>query len=122
MFNASQPQIPLGLLHNMKQITPGGSRDVANGGQWKPVLNPTATTFKGIVMPMSNEDLQYLPEGTYTKQTQKLYTNGAQIAVGATFTDTYDGTTYTVVQELTHGPIHPLKRYAVEAKGGASPK
>lgn len=122
MLNFAKPQIPIGLLHDMKQITPGGSHDSTNGGQWKPTLNPATVTFKGVVMPMSNEDLQYMPEGTYTKQTQKLYTNSHRLAVGATFTDTYDGATYTVTQELTHGPIHPMKRYAVETRGGASPK
>lgn len=122
MFKAAQPQIPLGLLHDMVRIEPGGSRNSENGGQWTPQLKPTETKFKGVVMPMSNEDLQYLPEGTHTKNTQKLYTNGPRLAVGATFRDTYDDNTYTVTQELTHGPIHPLKRYAVEAKGGASPK
>lgn len=122
MFNAAQPKIPLGLMHDMKQINPGGGHDSSNGGQWKPKLNPEVKKFKGIVMPMSNEDLQYLPEGTYTKYTQKLYTNGERVNVGSTFTDTYDGMTYTVTQELTHGPIHSMKRYAVEAKGGASSK
>ena len=122
MVNFAKPKIPLGLLHNMTLITPGGSRDVANGGQWKPTLNPATASFKGVVMPLANEDLEYLPEGTYTKNTQKLYTNGERVEVGATFTDTYDSTTYTVTQELTHGPIHPMKRYLVEARGGASPK
>lgn len=122
MFNAAQPRLPLGLLHDMKEITPGGSRDSENGGQWRPSLNPAVSTFKGIVMPMSNEDLEYLPEGTYTKQTQKLYTNGKRLKVGSTFTDTFDGVTYTITQELTHGPIHPMKRYAVESRGGASSK
>lgn len=122
MTNFAKPQIPLGLLHDMTQIVPGGSRDSDNGGQWRPDAEQQTVTFKGVVMPMSNKDLQYLPEGTFTKLTQKLYTNGKSLAVGAQFTDTYNGATYTVTQELTHGPIHPLKRYAVEAKGGASSK
>jgi hypothetical protein len=122
MVNFAKPQIPFGLLHDMTLVTPGGARDSANGGQWKPTLNPAALTFKGVVMPLSNKDLQHLPEGTYTKNSQKLYTNGATVAVGATFTDTYDSATYTIKQELTHGPVHPMKRYLVEARGGASPK
>ena len=122
MTNFAKPQIPLGLLHNMRRIQPGGVHDSDNGGQWQPDLSPEVSVFKGAVMPLSNEDLQYLPEGTYTRLTQKLYTNSARVAVGATFTDTFDNATYTITQELTHGPIHPMKRYLVEARGGASSK
>ena len=122
MFNIAQPQLPLGLLHDMKRIEPGGQHDSENGGQWKPALNPATSTFKGAIMPLSNKDLQYLPEGTYTLNSQKLYTNGEVVEVGARFTDTHDGTTYTVTQELTHGPVHPMKRYLVETRGGASPR
>jgi len=120
MAGFALPAIPAGLLHDMIQTQPGGTVDMANGGQFKPDLNPAQATFKGVVLPVSNEDLQYVPEGTYTRNTQKLYTNGARVAVGAAFTDTYDSQTYTVTQELTHGPIHPVKRYLVEARGVAA--
>ena len=122
MNQFAKPEIPLSLLHYMKMVEPGGSHDSDSGGQWKPMLNPETEFFMGVVMPLANKDLQYLPEGTYTRNTQKLYTNGARVEVGATFTDTYDGLTYTITQELTHGPIHPLKRYLVEARGGAASK
>ncbi len=121
MVKFAKPLIPAGLLHNMTRITVTTTRDVENGGQRRPSA-PSKQTFKGVVMPMANEDLQYMPEGTYTRNTQKLYTNGERLEVGAQFTDTYDGATYTVVQELTHGPIHPMQRYAVEKKGGAAPR
>ena len=29
---------------------------------------------------------------------------------------------YTVKQELTHGPVHSMKRYMVEKKGESNPK
>lgn len=119
MVNFAKPQLPAGLLHDMTMTSTTVELDEENGGQFRP-QQPTVTTFKGIVMPMSNEDLQYLPEGTYTRNTQKLYTNGARVAVGAQFTDGFDGQTYTVTQELTHGPVHPMKRYAVEKKGVAA--
>jgi len=122
MANFAQPQIPPGLLHDMLQIEPGGTHDSVNGGQWKPALNPKTAKFKGIVVPLSNRDLEYLPEGTYTKESQKLYTNGKHLEAGATFTDTYGGMTYTIETELTYGPLHPMCRYIVVAKGGASPK
>lgn len=122
MVNFAKPQIPAGLLHDMVRITVTTTLDTAQGGQRKPSAPPATSKFKGVVMPLANEDLQYMPEGTYTKNTQKLYTNGARLDVGAQFKDTFDGATYTVTQELTHGPIHPMQRYAVEKKGVAAPR
>jgi hypothetical protein len=119
MIKFAKPQIPSGLLHDMKSITVLVTLEKDNGGQWKP-SPPVETAFKGVVMPLNNEDLQFLPEGAYTINAQKLYTNGATLEVGAQFTDTYDGATYTVVQALTHGPIHPMKRYVVEKAGRAA--
>ena len=80
------------------------------------------TKFQGVVMPLNNEDLQYVDSGTYTLNSQKVYTNGYQLKVGAEFRDDYDGQVYTVKQELTHGPIHSMKRYMVERKGVSNPK
>lgn len=121
MFKYAKPTIPLGLLHDIEELEPGGSYDQANGGQWKPT-KPTSKTFKGVVMPVNNEDLQYAIAGTYTQNSQRLYTNGHSLTVGQQVRDTFDGQVYTVKQELTHGPIHPLKRYVVEKKGVSSPK
>ena len=36
MFKYAKPTIPLGLLHDIEELEPGGSYDQANGGQWKP--------------------------------------------------------------------------------------
>ena len=121
MFEYAKPTIPLGLLHDIEELEPGGSYDQSKGGQWVPT-KPAKTTFKGVVMPVNNEDLQYAPAGTYTLNSQKLYTNGHRLTNGQQICDTYDGQVYTVKQELTHGPIHPLKRYVVEKKGVSSPK
>lgn len=121
MFQYAKPTIPLGLLHDIIELEPGGSYDQSKGGQWIP-QKPASVTFKGVVMPVNNEDLQYAPTGTHTQNSQKLYTNGHSLSVGQQIQDTYDGQTYTVKQELTHGPIHPLKRYVVEKKGVSSPK
>jgi len=121
MQKFAKPQIPAGLLHDMTVISPSGSYS-GPGGQWKPSETPDTATFKGIVMPLTNEDLQHAPAGTYTRNSQKLYTNGRRLTPGQQFTDPFDDTTYTVMQELTHGPVHPMKRYVVEAKGVASSK
>lgn len=116
------PKIPKNLLHDMYEITKeGGGYDPEKGGQFTGG-KPVEKLFKGVVMPLSNEDLQYMDSGTSTKNAQKVYTNGATLTIGARFRDGFDGQEYTVKQELTHGPIHPLKRYLVEKKGESKPK
>jgi len=105
----------------MTRIEVTMKRDINRGGQFVPASQPIKSTFKGIVLPINNEDLKYLPEGTYTQNMQKLYTNGSQVGVGAQFIDSADNNIYTVIQELNYGPTHPLKRYAVEKKGVANP-
>ena len=103
------PKLPRHLLHTMYELhTEGGGYDKENGGQWVPG-ETVETPFQGIVMPLNNED-------------QKVYTNGHTLRVGAQFRDGYDGQVYTVKQELTHGPVHSLKRYMVEKKGESNPK
>lgn len=116
------PQIPRHLLHEMYEVhTEGGGYDRDHGGQWTPGTL-VETKFQGVVMPLNNEDLQYIDSGTYTLNAQKVYTDGYTLLVGANFRDGFDGQTYTVKQELTHGPVHALKRYMVEKKGASSPK
>lgn len=122
MRNWKGPKIPRSLLHDMYEVcAEGGYYDKENGGQWKPG-DPKETKFQGVVMPLNNEDLQYMDSGTYTVNAQKVYTNGHTLCVGAEFRDGFDGQLYTVKQELTHGPIHPLKRYMVEKKGTSHQK
>ena len=53
---------------------------------------------------------------------EKIYTNGHALQVGAQVYDPDSGNTYTVTQELGHNSIHPMKRYLVEARTGAAPK
>ena len=87
------PQIPRSLLHSMYEVhTEGGGYDKEQGGQWKPGTT-VETAFQGVVMPLNNEDLQYIDSGSYTLK-----------------------------QELTHGPVHSMKRYMVEKKGESNPK
>lgn len=65
---------------------------------------------------------EYIDSGSYTLNAQKVYTNGHTLQVGAQFRDGFDGQIYTVKQELTHGPVHSMKRYMVEKKGESNPK
>ena len=121
MNRFAKPKLPRGLLHSIEELSPAGSYDQANGGQWRP-QKPTVKAFQGCIMPVNNEDLQYAITGTYTQNSMKLYTDGYSVRPGQIIRDTYDGQEYTVKQELTHGPIHPLKRYVVERRGEASPR
>lgn len=84
------------------------------GGQSMPVDEPVKS-FWGVVLPLSNLDWKLLPEGSYTHNTQKLYTDEAiEIETGQIIRDTYDGQQYTVTQKLSHNSIHPMNRYLVE--------
>ena len=104
------PQIPRSLLHSMYEVhTEGGGYDKEQGGQWKPGTT-VETAFQGVVMPLNNEDLQYIDSGSYTLNAQKVYTNGHTLQVGAQFRDGFDG------------PVHSMKRYMVEKKGESNPK
>ncbi len=106
------PKLPRALLH----ILTVTKRTYVNipGGQRKPV-DETVASFWGVVLPLSNKDLKYLPEGTYTQNSQKLYTDDpVTIQPGQIIRDTYDGQTYTVKVELNHNTIHPMMRYIVE--------
>lgn len=116
MFGFAQPQIPFGMLHDMEHVIRIGAHSSnENGGQWIPG-DEQRVRFKGVVLPVSNKDLQYAPAGTFTKNSQKLYTNGYTMEPGARVYDPVDGNTYTVQKELTYGPLHPLKRFAIECK------
>lgn len=111
MFCAT-PRLPRALLHI---LTVSDRKFVrSDGGQMRPVENQV-TSFWGVVLPLSNFDLKFLPEGSYTQNSQKLYTDDpVNIKTGQIIRDTYDGQLYTVKQELSHNSIHPMLRYVVE--------
>lgn len=106
------PRLPRALLHVLTVTKRTFER--VPGGQSKPV-DETVTSFWGVVMPLSNLDWKQLPEGSYTQNSQKLYTDDpVDIEPGQIILDTYDGQQYTVKQELSHNSIHPMHRYLVE--------
>lgn len=121
LFNMSMPFIPPGLLHTMYELKTKGNVDQNAGGQFKP-STAKKTAFEGVVLPVSDKDLRRAPEGTYTALSEKIYTNGHTLQVGAQVLDPPTGITYTVTQELGHNSIHPMKRYVVEAKGRSAAK
>lgn len=107
------PKLPRALLHILTVSNRTFVRD-GPGGQSRPVYDVVAS-FWGIVLPLSNKDLKYLPEGSYTQNSQKLYTDDpVDIQPNQVIRDTYDGQLYTVKTELNHNTIHPMLRYIVE--------
>ena len=110
---AATPRLPRALLHQLKVYERTFVRD-GPGGQSRPV-EKAVKTFRGIALPLSNKDLKDLPEGTYTENSQKLYTDDpVEIDTNQIIEDTFDGQRYTVKTSLGHNSIHPMVRYIVE--------
>jgi hypothetical protein len=106
------PKLPRALLHILTVTNRTFVREI--GGQYKPV-NETVKSFWGVILPLSNLDWKFLPEGSYTQNSQKLYTDDfIDIQPGQIIRDTYDGQQYTVIQKLSHNSIHPMLRFLVE--------
>ncbi|MCI8442565.1 MAG: hypothetical protein HFG27_08550 [Provencibacterium sp.] len=117
-----KPLIPGVLFHTLEHIIrTGGGYNTEKGGQWEPGADQRIP-FQGVVLPVSNRDLQYAPYGTFTALSQKLYTNGYTMPPGAQVYDPLDKKTYTIKQELSYGPVHPLKRFAIECKERSAAK
>lgn len=121
-FKMAQPVIPRGLLHTMYDLKAGSKFDQAKGGQWVPGGATERTPFQGAVLPVSDKDLVREITGTVSDHSEKIYTNGYVLRVGAQVLDPKTQITYTVTQELGHNSIHPMKRYLVEARGEAAKK
>lgn len=91
-----------------------GSIDYTNGGQYTPGTIESIP-FSGAVLPLTDEDLRYAPQGTYSADARKLYTDGYLLKVGAQVD--VDGIVYTVTGSRDYGHIGTLKRYIIERKG-----
>ena len=113
------PVIPKKHMRDFFRIDVKKEFQQENGGIYKTV-EAEESKLKGVLLPLNNEDLQRLPEGTATVNTQKLYTNGESLGVGQQVRDSLDNQVYTVETELTHLPIHGMKRYIVTKKGAAT--
>lgn len=113
------PQIPKKLLRDCYRIDVVKEFFQDEGGVYRETER-IVSVFRGAILPINNEDLQLLPEGTVTVNSQKLYTNGAELKPGQLVRDSLDNRMYTVQTELTHMPIHGLKRYVVTRKGAAA--
>lgn len=120
-MNAMQPMIPAGIMVPCVEIRQSKPEYLAdNGGQYLPGAE-MRIPFQGAILPLSERDLRAMPQGTYTAETKKLYTNGYALAVGAKVQGKESGITYTVKGEIEYGSIHNMRRYLVEAKREAAP-
>ncbi len=114
------PDIPGALMHDMYELVRGGGEySMEHGGQWVPG-EEERVRFRGVVLPVNDRDLIYAEAGSYTQFSRKVYTNGHALKDGASIYDPQDGMTYTVKQALGYQAIHQLRRYLVDAKGGAA--
>lgn len=106
------PRLPRALLHKLEIIE---QKKVPGPGGQTGFQDVAVSSFMGVVLPLSNKDWEMLPEGTFTKDSQKLYTDDAiTLTTGQIVRDPHDGQRYTVKTELNHNTIHPLLRYIVE--------
>ena len=121
-FRMAQPTIPRGLMHTMYDLKAGSKFDQAQGGQWVPGGATERPPFQGAVLPVSGKDLVREITGTMSDHSEKIYTNGYALRVGAQVLDPQTNITYTVTQELGHNSLHPMKRYLVAARGAAPTK
>lgn len=113
------PQIPPGFMHTMYQIIKtGAALDMENGGQMS-AAGEDRKSFQGVILPVGNKDLVRADGGTMLNCTEKIYTNGHILEVGAKVYDPPSGNSYTITQELGHNSLHPMKRYLIERKGKA---
>lgn len=116
MMFYNTPRLPRALLHPL--VAYETVSEPGPGGQFRPVRK-AVSVFQGAVLPLSNKDWKLLPEGSYTQNSQKLYTDDpVTLKPGQTVRDTYDGQQYTVKIELAHNTIHPMIRYIVEGVVG----
>ena len=84
MFQFARPSLPLGLLHDIVAITPSETFSQANGGQFIPGAKPAKTTFKGVIMPVNNEDLKYAPAATSSTPTARALPSASRYATPTT--------------------------------------
>ena len=117
-FRGAQPQIPAALLHTLHELESGAVFSQETGGQWIPGTGKK-TAFQGVILPVTDKDLLRDTGGTITKNTVKIYTNSHKLEVGSRVEER-DGSVYTIVQELDHNSLHPVKRYLAERKGKAA--
>ena len=111
MRTFGKPMLPRGILHELVELRAGP------GG-----YEPERIPFQGVVLVVSEDDWQKAPQGTFTRNSRKIYTNGHALGVGSRVYDPESGATYTVTGDLDHGAIHPLRRFVAERKGEAAPK
>ena len=86
--------------------------DAEHGGQYRRGM-PEEIAFRGALLPLSEKDLQYAPQGTSARDSRKLYTEHALLLSSEIITG---NERYSVTAELAYGGLHPLRRYILKRK------
>lgn len=112
------PTIPAQLMQTIYELRAGPPiYQPDHGGQYIPG-SVEEIPFVGAILPLSDVDLRRAPQGTFTADSRKLYTNGKNLETGTSIR-TGAGTVYTVRSLLDYGDIATLRRYHIERKGTA---
>lgn len=91
MRTFGKPMLPRGILHELVELRAGpGGYDPDNGGQWVR-SEPERIPFQGVVLVVSEDDWQKAPQGTFTRNSRKIYTNGHALGVGSRVYDPESG-------------------------------
>jgi hypothetical protein len=64
--------LPTGIMQSLRKIVKTGGEYVTDGSYQKPTEN--RLVFQGAILPLSKSDMKFDVNGTYSEDTQKLYT------------------------------------------------
>jgi hypothetical protein len=116
-----QPKLPDSIMQDLiEKHAEAAIYNPDNGGQYTQGT-VADVPFRGCIMPLNEDDLKRAPQGTYTKNSRKIYTNGHRLTSGVKVYDPSTGDTYTITGDLNHGSISSIMRYTAERKGAAAP-
>lgn len=119
-MNFAAPFLPNGLMETWT-YTNYSDGDYDTNGEYQPG-NPNTISFNAVQMPLSNDDIKYDSSGTYTSESQKLYTY-TKLINGIKITNPKNKE-YTVQEQKSYYPhanglyIYIIRRVATTVTGG----
>lgn len=111
------PKLPNGIMKTLKKINVTGGAYSPTTGLWVDGT-PIEVSFKGAILPLSQDDLQYNDGGTYTRNDRKVYTYDT-LKKGQKIKDNND-VEYTVDSDSDYDYISSFKRYYIKRVGASS--
>lgn len=110
------------LLDDMLEEFTHNSEDIGHweNGEW--VQDSTqATDFEGVILPLEQKDIQYLPEGLTNTNTQIVYTKeNLDDVINVKFTRVLDGKIYRLYQYEGFKNLADLNVYLLARLEGES--